>query len=244
MNSDDTQQTQSLQTGEKITLSTYKKNGTDTENPPVNTNQLERSPQLWRATNQDLSDLHVIDLDKADQLQIKLFLWNLLQTPLLPAEIVTVDNKMLLLVYARQDFYSFSVTNSLLLEKVLPYLNRSRFRHLICYEPYMLYNFFVNQGIYSIQLFSLRFAADLIEAQHDWSISAAELVQKVAGTENVSGILDAMPYYYNMYRKYSGKIGSLVKGSLHRISRQGLSVSNYRKILSFECVLQLTRLFD
>lgn len=209
MNKDKSGQKQPVQTGQKDTLSTYKKNSMDTETPPVNTNMLERFPQLWHTTRQDLSALHVIDLDKADYLQIEAFLWKLLQTPLLPTEIVTVDKNVLLLLYTRQSFYSFSITNSLLLDKILPYVNRSKYRRLICYEPYMLYNFFMHQDIYSIQLFSLRIAADFTEAQYDWSISATDLVQKTTGAENVLGILDVMPYYYEMYRKYSDKLESL-----------------------------------
>lgn len=197
------------QTIPKSTISTYTKPAAKEADIPQKENLLERKPQLWTVTADELSNFHVIDLDKADYLQIEVFLWNLLQTPLLPAEIVTLDKNMLFMVYARQKFYSFSVSNSIILEKILPYINRSKFRKLICYEPYMLYNFFGHQDIHSIQLFSLRIAADYTEPQHDWSSSAGNLIQKIACVESVSETLDAMVHHYSMYCTLNKKLQKL-----------------------------------
>lgn len=175
----------------------------------VKENFLERYPQIWSITPQELSDFHVTDLDKADSLQIELFLWNLLQTPLLPTEIALCNKNRLVIVFARQKFYRFSVTNSLIIDKILPYINRSRYRKLICFEPYMLYNFFIHQDIHSVQIFSLRLAADFTEAKHDWGLAPEELIQNTTCTEQISGVLDAMLQYYKMYRTLYEKLQNL-----------------------------------
>ena len=74
---------------------------------------------------------------------MRLFLEKLLMTPLLPMETL-IDNKgsSWVLLYVQGKFFYYSSSNLTILDTILPYIEKSAFRKIICYEPYQLYEYF------------------------------------------------------------------------------------------------------
>lgn len=175
---------------------------------------LSRYPKTWTITANEFKQYHIIALDKADHLQIELFFNNILQTPLLPAEIICFNKEMLVLLYARNKYYTFSADNPIIWQQLKPYICRSKFRRLICYEPYLLYYYLFQNHLYSVSIFSIRLTADITESLPNWGCEAEKLLQKLTSSENYLGILKSIPFYYSAFRKLNNKLEKITATEL------------------------------
>lgn len=172
---------------------------------------MERSPHTWQITSKDLQDFPVISLDMADTCQMRLFLEKLLMTPLLPMEIVT-DDKMSarVFLYVQGKFYIYSKSNLTILDTILPYIEKSAFRKIICYEPYQLYEYFYQQQAYGVALFSIRLGMDFACSPALWKCNINTVLHKICKAENPDNaptVMDSMRNYYKMlqYLNRTGK---------------------------------------
>ena len=140
---------------------------------------MERSPHTWQITSKDLQGFPVISLDMADTCQMRLFLEKLLMTPLLLMEIVT-DDKMSAwaFLYVQGKFYIYSKSNLTTLDTILPYIEKSAFRKIICYEPYQLYEYFYQQQAYGVALFSIRLEMDFACSPALWKCNINTVLHK------------------------------------------------------------------
>lgn len=164
----------------------------------------ERKPFIWECPQDTFLHIPAINLDNADSSQIKLFLNQLLMTPLLPMEIINYQKQELILIYAGNQFYFYSKNNLTILDLLLPYIQKSRFRKILCYEPYELYAYFHQQHCHSIQVFSLRLAMDFSCPAHLWNYAPALILKETCHVkipEQVPTIIHIMKHYRILYQK-------------------------------------------
>lgn len=167
---------------------------------------LKRLPKTWALSAQELSAAHIIDLEIVEALRIELFLFDLLQTPILPAEIVEIKNEYWFLMYVKEQFYIFHADNLALFKHILPYISRSKVRKIICYEPYLLYYFLFKHNLYYVSIFSLRLTADICLQIHNWGIFIESLLNTLIHIHTKGSILDILPAYYQTYRILDKKL--------------------------------------
>lgn len=167
---------------------------------------LKRPPKTWVLSEQELSAAHIIDLEIVEALRIELFLFDLLQTPILPAEIVEIKNEYWFLMYVKEQFYTFHADNFALFKHILPYISRSKVRKIICYEPYLLYYFLFKHNLYYVSIISLRLTADICLPLHNWGISIESLLNTLIHIHAKDSILDILPAYYQTYRILDKKL--------------------------------------
>lgn len=167
-------------------------------------NPLERKAIMWECPE----DLHLhtssVNLDSADPAQITFFLNCLLTTPLLPVEAVKDQEREMIFIYAGKHYFYYSKNNLTILDMMLPYLGKSRFRKILCYEPYELYSYFHQQHCRFIQIFSLRIAMDITCPAHYWNSSPGFLIKKLCGIEipeKCANVMQIMACYHALYRK-------------------------------------------
>lgn len=182
----------------------YTQNGPDKTEIGKAENPLERKPIVWECPEDLLVQTASINLDSADPAQMTLFLNCLLKTPLLPVEAVNDQQRELILIYAGKQFFYYSKNNLTILDLMLPYLGKSRFRKILCYEPYELYSYFHQQRCSSVQIFSLRTAMDFTCPAHDWNSSPGFLLKQICGIEipeKEADVMQIMTRYQVLYRK-------------------------------------------
>ncbi len=128
---------------EKAVHTCYTKDISSVLIKPISAAAMERPPHIWQITYKELQDFPAVNLDTADKWQMRLFLEKLLMTPLLPMETL-IDNKgsSWVLLYVQGKFFYYSSSNLTILDTILPYIEKSAFRKIICYEPYQLYEYF------------------------------------------------------------------------------------------------------
>ena len=170
--------------------------------------ETERIPHSWQISRRELQAFHVINLETVDAFQIKSFLEELLKTPLLPMELVA-DEKMSswILLYIQNKFYIFAISNLTILDAMLPYLIKSRFRKIICYEPYQLYAYFYQQQIYGVTLFSIRLGLDFAFPHIFWKCEINTTLQQICNQENpdqAPAVMNSMRNYIRIFRILSG----------------------------------------
>jgi len=173
---------------------------------------LERKPFLWSMLPNTFQEYACINLDNADTLQMELFLEHLLMTPLLPVEMVSNVKEDWILLYAKEHLYCYSKNNLTILDTILPYISKSRFRKLICYEPYQLYSYFHNQGVYELHIFSIRLAMDFVIAEQYWHVTPDISLSQVQNFENISQAPNITTYIKNypiLYQKLSQRLEQL-----------------------------------
>ncbi len=182
----------------------YTQNGPDKTEIDETENPLERKPIVWECPEDLLVQTASINLDSADPAQITLFLNCLLKTPLLPVEAVNDQQRELILIYAGKQFFYYSKSNLTILDLMLPYLGKSRFRKILCYEPYELYSYFHQQRCSSVQIFSLRTAMDYTCPAHYWNSSPGFLLKQICGMEipkKETDVMQIMTCYQVLYQK-------------------------------------------
>lgn len=197
-------------------LSSYTKKNPDEMPEKDSDNILGRKPIIWKLTQEELSEYVLINLDNADSLQMNCFLNKLLMSPLLPMEIL-IDNTQTewVLIYAGDSFYSYTKSNLTILDTILPYIQKSNFRKIICYEPYEIYAYFHQQQVYGISLFSLRLAMDYTYPADYWKKDSQLALQEICHTQNPNRapvLIDNMRNYHQAYQKLEYRLKKLNKG--------------------------------
>lgn len=170
---------------------------------------LKRVPKIWTLSQQDLSSTHIVNLETVDQLRMELFLFDLLQTPMLPSEIVKIKKEYWFLMYVKDQFYTFHADNFVLFQHILPYISRSKVRKIICYEPYLLYYFLFKHNLYHVSIFTLRLVADVCLPLHNWGISIETLLKTLLHIHINEPIIDILPAYYQTYRALDKKLETI-----------------------------------
>lgn len=170
---------------------------------------LKRVPKIWTLSQQDLSSTHIVNLETVDQLRMELFLFDLLQTPMLPSEIVKKKKEYWFLMYVKDQFYTFHADNFVLFQHILPYISRSKVRKIICYEPYLLYYFLFKHNLYHVSIFTLRLVADVCLPLHNWGISIETLLKTLLHIHINEPIIDILPAYYQTYRALDKKLETI-----------------------------------
>lgn len=170
--------------------------------------ETERIPHSWQISHKELQVFHAINLETADTFRIKFFLEELLRTPLLPMELVA-DGKASswILLYVQNKFYFFEKSNLTILDIMLPYLVKSKFRKIICYEPYQLYAYFYQQQIYDATLFSIRLGLDFAFPPIFWKCDINTALQQICNRENpdqAPAVMNSMRNYIRAFRILSG----------------------------------------
>ena len=145
---------------------------------------LERNIQKWDLEKDALHFLRALNMDTADKFSYDQFLYDLLLTPLLPMEIVVMDHQEFIFVYANNRIYYCEKTNPTILDSILPYIVKSKFRKILCYEPYTLYSFFHCHDIHNVSIFSIRTALDFTNLEAAWKYSSVEIMQKIFHIKN------------------------------------------------------------
>ncbi len=182
----------------------YTQNGPDKTEIDETENPLERKPIVWECPEDLLVQTASINLDSADPAQMTLFLNCLLMTPLLPVEAINDQQRELILIYAGKQFFYYSKSNLTILDLMLPYLGKSRFRKILCYEPYELYSYFHQQHCSSVQIFSLRTAMDYTCPAHYWNSSPSFFLKQLCGMEipeKEADVMQIMTCYQVLYQK-------------------------------------------
>jgi len=165
---------------------------------------LEREIQEWILEKDELQSARTINLDAADKFSYDQFLHDLLLTPLLPMEVVTVNNQEFIFMCANGRIYYYEKNNTTILDSILPYIIKSKFRKILCYDPYALYSFFHCQETHEVSIFSIRTALDFTSPQTPWRYSPAEIMQKIFHIKNVTqetDIVYCLQNYNHVYRQ-------------------------------------------
>ena len=192
---------------EKAVHTCYTKDISSVPIKPISAAAMERPPHIWQITCKELQDFPAVNLDTADKWQMRLFLEKLLMTPLLPMETL-IDNKgsSWVLLYVQGKFYYYSSSNLTILDTILPYIEKSAFRKIICYEPYQLYEYFFRQQVYGITLFSIRLGMDFACSPALWNCNINTVLHEKCKTENpdhAPAVMDSMRNYYKMFQHLS-----------------------------------------
>lgn len=184
---------------------------------------LERNIQEWILKKNELQSFRTINLDTADKFSHDQFLYDLLLTPLLPMEIVTIDHQEFIFMYANGRIYYYEKTNSTILDSILPYITRSKFRKILCYEPYALYSFFHYQDIHNVSIFSIRTALDFTNLQAAWNYSPAEIMQRIFHIQNpdqATDLIYCLRNYGYAYRQLISEMNKMNEMQLKEYSEK------------------------
>ncbi|MDD3362689.1 MAG: hypothetical protein PHW34_13555 [Hespellia sp.] len=175
-------------------------------------NPLERTPRIWKLKDTDLNAPLYYNLEKTDKYHLERFYNALLLTPVLPMEIVAGTNSEWVLMYVKNQIYYFSTCNLTILDNILPYIHMSRYRKIVCYEPYLLYDYFHQQSFHNVLVFSLRHAMDIVLPLSYWGVSPSLALDCLEKSKNLAGeqeVIFCMKRYYNAYRVLHEKVESL-----------------------------------
>ena len=101
-----------------------------------------------------------------------------------------------------EKLYYFSTSNSVIMDDMLPYISQSKFRKIVCFEPYRIYSYLYEQQITSINLFSLKICADCIEELKKNNKQPKALIKKLLNKDNKTSLHElcfAMSNYQKLY---------------------------------------------
>lgn len=159
----------------------------------------------WSLSKEDLRNCVAIDLEQSTRFQFEKFLENLLVTPILPLEIGVLGKEPVVFIYMAEKLYYFSTNNPVIVDDMLPYISQSKFRKIVCYEPYKIYSYLYKQGITSVELFSIKVFADCFEEFKKNNKQPKTLIKKVFNKENRTGahdLLFSMSHYQKLYGEF------------------------------------------
>lgn len=171
-----------------------------------------RNIQYWEMTVSDFNNSSVINLEEADTYQIELFKNALLRMPILPAEIVKHEKKDWLIVYALEKYYIYEKNNPLLLDILTPYITKSKYRKLLCFEPYQLLSYLYHYDVFDLELFSIRIFMDIYDAESTWALAPAQVLQHIYPFQNPdhsSSLIFCMRNYQKAYNILLSKYADL-----------------------------------
>lgn len=188
---------------------------TSTGTPKVNSRQdsvLERNIHEWNLEKDVLHSSRAVNLDTADKFSYDQFLCDLLMTPLLPMEVAAMNNQEFIFMYANGRTYYYEKNNPTILDSILPYIAKSKFRKILCYEPYALYSFFHCQSIHNVSIFSIRTAMDFTSFLAAWKYSPEEIMQKVfhiGNPDQAVKLIYCLRNYGYVYRQIMTEINKM-----------------------------------
>ena len=177
---------------------------------------------IWKLSETDLQYAPFQNLENANTQQMYLFKEYLLVTPLLPMELVLTEQRDIIVLFAGDKLYYYTATNPIILDEFLPYINKSRFRKVLCYEPYFLYAYFNEQQIKSVEIFSLSntFTELMPDLTH---VSPTEQIKSYIGVNDephVNRLLFCMQHYLRCYQKTQKQIDKLDETKLKALLRK------------------------
>ena len=157
----------------------------------------------WSISRKDFPQGLYTDLEHVTAPQYTMFLEQLLLSPLLPMEIGSLDKEPVIFIYMNKKLYSFSVYNPIIIDDMIPYITKSRFRKIICYEPYHLYSYLYEQQVQPATLFSIKIYADCFAEYKKDNKHPKNLIKKMLEKENntaVNALYYAMSNYNELYQ--------------------------------------------
>lgn len=172
------------------------------EAPPKTSPKKAHKIIEWSLSKAELHNCIVIDLEQASKSQFQRFLDNLLMTPILPLEIGTLEKQSVVFIYMAEKLYYFSTSNSVIMDDMLPYISQSKFRKIVCFEPYRIYSYLYEQQITSVNLFSLKICTDYIEELKKNNKKPTALIKKLLNKDNKTSLHElcfAMSNYQKLY---------------------------------------------
>lgn len=161
-----------------------------------------RKVMEWSLSKVELHNCIAIDLEHASKTQYKKFLENLLVTPILPLEVGILEKEPVVFVYTAEKLYYFSTQNPVIIDDMLPYISQSKFRKIVCYEPYSVLSYLYAQQITSANLFSIKIFTDCIEELQKANKHPKTLIKKTLNIENKTRSHDlyfSMSNYQKLY---------------------------------------------
>ena len=197
-----------------------KKKETEKETPETG-DHIEKL-HIWKLSETDLQYAPFQNLENANMQQMYLFREDLLVTPLLPMELVRTEQRNIIVLFAGDKLYYYTATNPIILDEFLPYINRSRFRKVLCYEPYFLHAYFNEQQTKSIEIFSLNIA--FTELMPDLALGNPEdrikSYMRVTDTSHANYLLYCMQHYLRCYQKIQKQMNKLDENKLKALFRK------------------------
>lgn len=185
------------------------------EEEKENLRTVERTDSLhvWRLRECDLKSAPFINLDNASVQQLHAFEEHLLITPLLPMEVLETEKEQKIVIYAGDRMYYYGFSNPMIMDQILPYVNKSSFRKVLCYEPYYLYAYLNEQQIQSVEIFSLNVTMKHL-APDIAMTTPEERINCYIGTNyaaHSNRLLYCMQCYIECYKKMQKQIKRLDK---------------------------------
>lgn len=187
---------------------TESKDEKSAEVPPKAPSKRTRKVIEWSLSKEELRNCIAIDLEQASKYQFQRFLENLLVTPILPFEIGTLEKEPVVFIYMADKLYYFATNNPMILDDILPYISQSKFRKIVCYEPYRVYSYLYEQQVTSVSLFSIKTCADCTEELKKNNKQPKMLIKKVLNRENKTSLHElcfAMSNYQKLYEILGAK---------------------------------------
>lgn len=170
-----------------------------------------RKPIFWVLNIAESYGYPLICADAMDAITENLFVNDLLLTPLLPCEVVTLQlstgSQESILLFTGKRFYYFDPLNDQVWKLLVPYIQKSSYRTLISYEPYLT-QYFLNQAIKSnvISSFSLRIAADALEGHFADPVQLIHEILNKVNTISLPEIIFCMLHYRKLYLYLNEKL--------------------------------------
>lgn len=190
---------------------TYNKSNIHVQDFPSSQTEFRKIKQ-WKITDLDFHNHSVVNLENTDSHQIDLFKDALLRTPLLPIEVVEYENKKWIMIYALEKYYLYETSNLLLVDVLIPYITKSRFRKLLCFEPYELFSYLSGNDIFEVDIFSFRIYTNCCLSQDTWASSPKDMLCLIYPYENpdqASEIRYCLRNYIHAYKKFTSNATEL-----------------------------------
>lgn len=175
-----------------------------TKEKPVPKSPAEKTHTVleWNLAKTELHNCITVDLDHASKQQYKKFLDCLLVTPILPVETGMLENEPVVFICMNEKLYYFSTLNSVILDDMIPYITQSKFRKIICFEPYRLYSYLYEQQITSATLFSIKIFSDCFDELKQDNNHPKTIIKRLLARENKTSSHDlyfSMSNYQKLY---------------------------------------------
>ena len=155
-------------------------------------------PGRWCLTRKILEKYKTIFLEASETFDTDVLQEDLLLTPLLPMEIITIpaENTIAVLFLANHKFYCYSISNPLVLDLLLPYITKSNYRKILCYDPYRLYEYFFKEQVYDVTITGLAFYLELYDSLKSLRNRPTEALTTICRKNQME-----FPDILNLYKK-------------------------------------------
>ncbi len=155
----------------------------------------------WKLTKKELENRNAIDLDSVGASGQDILKEDLLLTPLLPAEIVSVDSCTSLLFLANHRLYCYDIDNPMILDLLLPYITASKYRKILCYDPHNMYEYFFKEQVFNVDISALGFYFELYESLKVYGNKPLEAISRIC-RENEMPFPETLNLYKQTYLSF------------------------------------------